>query len=63
MDTQCVEIKHVNLIAYGDEILTRVLIAVENGVYFVCKQEEFEAAMSEGREPICIGFRREYAVG
>jgi hypothetical protein len=35
---------------------------VENGVLFVCKPEEFDAAKLENREPRCIGFRREYLV-
>lgn len=57
------ETKHVNVVADKDEILNRVLVSVENNVYFVCRPEEFEAAAKEGREPVCIGFRREYVVG
>jgi hypothetical protein len=53
----------VAVIADKDEVLNRVLVSVENGVLFVCKLEEFEAAKREGREPACIGFRREYVVG
>jgi hypothetical protein len=63
MSSQTVVSKNVNLTAYGNEVITRVVVAVEKGVYFVCKREEYEAAMSEGREPVCIGFRREYVVG
>ena len=44
------------------EVINRVLVSVENGVCFVCKPEEFEAAKREQREPICIGFRPEYIV-
>lgn len=51
--------KEVSLQAYGGETLKRVLVAVENGVLFVCKRDEFEAAMREERDPICIGFRVE----
>jgi hypothetical protein len=52
----------VRLIADRDVVIERVLVSVENGVYFVCKPEEFEAAKHESREPICIGFRREYVL-
>lgn len=35
-------------------------ISVENGVYFVCTVEEYVSAQLERRDPVCIGFRREY---
>jgi hypothetical protein len=53
----------VNLISYNDTVIQRKLVAVENGVYFVCKSDEFENAEREGRDPVCIGFRREYVLG
>lgn len=53
----------VTVIADKDEVLSRVLVSVENDVYFVCKPEEYQAAKKEGREPVCIGFRREYVLG
>lgn len=52
----------VTLLADGNEVIQRQLVSVENGVLFVCKPEEFEAAKKEGREPVCIGFRREYVL-
>lgn len=52
----------VTLLSDRDVIIKRKLVSVENGVYFVCKPEEFELAAREGREPICIGFRREYVI-
>ena len=45
-----------------DQVIKRALVSVENDVFFVCKPEEFEAANREGREPICIGFKREYVI-
>lgn len=51
--------KEVTLNAYGNRTIKRVLVAVEKGVLYVCKTEEFEAAAREDREPICIGFRLE----
>jgi len=56
------EIIEVILVADRDEIIRRVLLSVDNDVYFVCKREEFEAAQREGRDPVCVGFRREYVV-
>ena len=62
MNHQTIVSKDVNLLAYGDEVILRTVVSVENGVYFVCKREEFEAAKREAREPRCIGFRKEYVV-
>lgn len=58
-----IEGKSVTLMADKDEVLNRVLVSVENDVYFVCKPEEYQAAAREGRDPVCIGFKREYVVG
>lgn len=62
MNTQVHEGMDVNLIASGNKRISRVLVSVENDVYFVCKREEFESSKREGREPVCIGFRREYVL-
>jgi hypothetical protein len=50
---------NVSVEAYGGEILNRVLVAVENSVLYVCKRDEFEAAMRDHRDPVCIGFHVE----
>jgi hypothetical protein len=55
-------VKEVSLLASGDEVISRVVVSVENGVIFVCKREEFELAERESREPVCIGFRKEYVL-
>jgi len=52
--------QEVILVAFGDQRISRVLVAVENAYLFVCRREEFEAATRENREPVCIGFRAEY---
>ena len=49
--------QEVTLQAYGDTIIHRVVVAVENMNIFVCKREEWEAALVEKREPSCIGFK------
>ena len=50
----------LTIVSDRDVVIQRTLVSVENGVFFVCKPEEFEAAIREGREPVCIGFRPEY---
>ena len=57
METQLFAGKDITVLAYGDERLTRTLVAVEEMHLYVCKREEWEAAERERREPVCIGFR------
>ena len=54
--------KEVSVVQFDGSVIDRVLVAVENGYFFVCKREEWALAHREGREPICIGFRAEYLV-
>ena len=53
----------LNLISFDGSVIQRCLVSVENGLYFVCKEEEFEESRRENREPVCIGFRPEFVVG
>ena len=53
----------VSLLAHGDRMITRTVVAVENGYLYVCRKEEFETARAESREPVAIGFRAEYLTG
>ena len=53
----------VNLVDVSDSVIRRIVVAVENGVLFVCKEEEYRLAQLEQREPLAIGFRAEYLVG
>jgi hypothetical protein len=52
----------LTIVSDGDIVIQRTLVSVENGVFFVCKPEEFEKAIREGRTPVCIGFEPEYIV-
>jgi hypothetical protein len=52
----------VTLVADKGEVITRTIVSVHDGVYFVCKREEFEASKREAREPVCVGFKREYVL-
>jgi hypothetical protein len=49
-------LKEVSLIDSRGNVIRRVLVIVENGYFYVCNREEWEAAKTEGREPVCIGF-------
>jgi hypothetical protein len=62
MNPQAKAGKEVSLISCGDKVISRVIVSVEGDVYFVCKKEEFETARRENREPVCIGFRKEYVL-
>lgn len=53
----------LSLVADGDVVIKRKLVSEENGVVYVCKEEEFDSAAKEKREPVCIGFKLEYVVG
>jgi hypothetical protein len=52
----------LTLLSDGDIVIKRRLVAMENGLLFVCKDEEFESAKRDHREPVCIGFRPEYLI-
>jgi hypothetical protein len=47
---------------YGGTIAEKVLVEDRVDVLIVTTQEEWEKAQREGREPIVVGFRREYVV-
>lgn len=46
----------IKLRAYGDEELVRTVIRLEKKSIVVCRPEEYEAALAEGREPVGVGF-------
>jgi len=52
----------VTLVDVDDDLIERVVVAVEKGVIFVCKEHEYRAAIAENRQPVSIGFRTEYLV-
>jgi hypothetical protein len=56
------EPRTIRLRAYGNEIIERVLLAVENGRVVICTREEYETALREDREPTAISFRSEDVV-
>lgn len=46
----------VKLKADQGRIIERRVVAVRGDVIVVCKDDEFEAAQREGREPLAVGF-------
>jgi hypothetical protein len=60
MDTQTYEGKEVTLISYGGKLINRVVVKDLGSVLLVCKTCELEQARTEKRDPICIGFKKEY---
>jgi hypothetical protein len=57
-----IEGKDVTLLADRGAIIKRKLVSVEDGVFFVCTDDEFSRSRRESREPVCIGFKREYVL-
>lgn len=47
----------VRVQAYGGEQLVRRVVEVKGDVVLICRDEEFQAAAKEGREPVSIGFK------
>jgi hypothetical protein len=39
------------------------IVSVDDKNVYVCTDEEYKMALSEQREPICIGFAREFVLG
>lgn len=48
---------------YGGEELVRRVVRLEKNIVVVCRLEEYEAARSEGREPVGVGFHVEDVIG
>jgi len=46
----------VKLLAFGNEVITRRVVEVRPGVVYVCREDEYERAARERREPITVGF-------
>jgi hypothetical protein len=46
----------IRLRAYGNSVLTRRCAGVQGETVLVCNDAEYETALREKRDPICIGF-------
>ncbi len=48
--------EQVRVRAYGGKELVRVVVRLDKDTVVVCRQEEYEDARLEGREPMGVGF-------
>lgn len=48
----------VRVRAYGGEIITRRVVEVDGDIIVICRDDEYQAARREGREPVSVGFPR-----
>jgi hypothetical protein len=48
----------VSLLAYGDEVIKRRVVDFDDRHVYICREDEWQAAKQEGREPRCVGFKR-----
>lgn len=48
----------VKVRVYGGEVVTRRVVAVSDERVLICREDEYEAAQREGREPVSVGFRK-----
>lgn len=53
----------VKVRAYGGEVLERRVVGVNKRVVYVSSEEEYQAALQEGREPNGVGFLKEAVQG
>jgi hypothetical protein len=56
------EINMVTVVVYGGETASKVLVHDLGEVLLVTTRSEWEAAQSERREPVTVGFKREYLI-
>ena len=49
----------VRLMGYNRQELVRRLVAVNGDILLICREEEYEAARRQQRDPVCVGFRRQ----
>ena len=46
----------VRVRVYGDEIVTRRVVEIDGDMIAICRDEEYQAARRERREPVTVGF-------
>lgn len=52
----------VTVRGFGGEELTRRVIAEDEEHVVVCREEEFRLAERQGREPVGVGFLKEFVI-
>jgi len=56
------QIKYVTVRQYGGRVVEKVLVKDQGDVLLVTTPEEWEISQREEREPVTVGFKREYVV-
>ncbi len=49
----------VKALLYGGKIAVRRVVRIKGNVVVICAEEEYAAAMAEGRDPDGVGFPRQ----
>lgn len=44
--------------AFDGKVLERIVVADQGEVVIITKEEEYDAARREGREPLAVGFKK-----
>ncbi len=52
----------IQLRAYGGKKISRRVVATEEMMVYVTKEEEYQKAKEEGREPVSVGFPLEAVI-
>lgn len=50
----------VEAIAFGGKTILRRVVEIADNTIYICREDEWQAAKSEGREPECVGFNRQF---
>jgi hypothetical protein len=53
----------IKLRAFGGKRIVRRFVEERSGSVLICSHDEYELALREKREPLCIGFRPEDIIG
>ncbi len=56
------ETKRVTVCQYGGTIAEKVVVQDLGDVLILTTEEEWEASQRENRDPVTVGFKRQYAI-
>ncbi len=54
--------QNIKVKAYGGEVIIRRVVQLGKDIVYICKEEEYQKAQKEKREPICVGFNTKSVV-
>ena len=53
----------VKVKTFGEGIVERRVVEILRNTVYICTENEWRSAATEGRQPSCAGFKREYVLG